>query len=518
MKVPETKEHVIKIHSYSNPMRRPIVGGSVGCHVRGVTLPHPDPEDIWTMIDGVKRRSAVKTPVAQKKLLRRLRQFVKNWLLQNLIPLSSQCDTSVDTWLDEKQNTYSVARKDELKRKWQKIGGVLRFKDFFVKAFMKDEHYPEYKHARGIYSRTDEFKCAVGPIFKLIEEEVFSHESFIKHIPVRDRPNYVKEMLFRPGSKYMATDYTSFESHFVREIFDSLEFELYDYMTQNLPEHDDFMYLVKHVIGGKNKIEFKHFTYEIEATRMSGEMCTSLGNGFSNLMLMLFACSLNGNENVKGVVEGDDGLFVMTGAPPDSSIFEKLGFTIKIDIYENLNEASFCGMIFDIDECLNVCDPRKKLASFGWFPRRYANSKQSKLKGLLRSKSLSFLFEYPGCPIVSKLALYGLRVTDGCRCEIDSSMSLYERERMNQALAYFKGKSEFVSEVPYGTRLLVERKFGISVDDQLRVEAYLDSLDDIVELEIDLNWPTDWLDYDRRYGHDLIKQDSFNDFPPIDFN
>lgn len=515
--MPDTKHHEIKIHSESKKELRPIVGASVGCNVKNVTLPHPDPEDLQTMIDGVKKRSAVKTPKWNKRKLRKFRQFVQRFIKENFKPISSQADISVDTWLDEKQKTYSQARKEELRNKWQKIGGILRCKDFRVKAFMKDEHYTEYKHARGIYSRTDEFKCAVGPIFKLIEEEVFSHPSFIKHVPVRDRPNYVKDMLYRPGSTYIATDYTSFESHFVREIMETIEFELYDYMTSELPNHHQFMNLVRNVIGGWNEIDFKYFTYEIEATRMSGEMCTSLGNGFSNLMLMLFACQENGNENVIGVVEGDDGLFSMTGAPPTESDFKDLGFTIKCETHAHLNEASFCGMIFDIDEGLGVTDPLKKLASFGWFPRRYARSKDSKLLGLLRSKSLSFLFEYPGCPIVSELALYGIRVTEGIHCKIDSSLDIYKKQKIKDALNYYSFNARVPSEIPHGTRLLVERKYGIDVSQQLEIEKYLRSLKSIQELDIDLNWPKDWLNYDERYAFVQAIHDKALEYPCIQF-
>lgn len=81
---------------------------------------------------------------------------------------------------------------------------------------------------------------------------------------------------------------------------------------------------------------------------MSGDMCTSLGNGFSNKMKAEFLAYKAGGT-IDGFVEGDDGLFV-TNFELRSSDYEKLGFTIKIEEIADPCEASFCGMIFGEDE------------------------------------------------------------------------------------------------------------------------------------------------------------------------
>jgi len=149
----------------------------------------------------------------------------------------------------------------------------------------------------------------------------------------------------------------------------------------------------------------------------------------------------------------------------------------------SITEASFCGIIFSIDDLINITDPLSELLSFGWTTHRYAKSKPSLRKMLLRCKSMSLAFQYPGCPILSSLAQYGLRVTSSYNVKryITNSrnMSEWDREQYLQSLAF--GRAPVV---PPGmsSRLLMERKFGISVEDQLSIEKYLDGLRSISPL------------------------------------
>lgn len=487
---------------------------SLGCHVKGIAQPHPCPHDPKTIKAGVRKRFAIRPPKGEKQLLEKLRAFVRRWLGTNLVPLASDAETSVDKWLAN--TAYPAWRQDELRAKWEKVTDIRcppRTKKgqnpyFMCKSFVKDECYPEFKHARAINSRSDEFKCAVGPIFKLIEEQVYKHPAFIKHVPVALRPDYIMKMLYSEGAEYMATDYTAFESLFVKDLMDACEFELYDYMTKNLPSDPkagNFMTLIREVILGTNVCEFKNFTVELEATRMSGEMCTSLGNGFSNLMFMLFMCEEVGCKEVKGVVEGDDGLFTMVGSPPTAQDFARLGLVIKADMHTSINTASFCGIIFDPEDKVNVTDPRDVLATFGWASGKYAFS-QRKHKVLLRCKALSLAYQYPGCPVVQSLARYALRVTRGVDTshflEKDNVMDRWQKDQLQEAMRDERNLRDVVRVVPMNTRVLVEKLFGISIEQQQAIEAYFDGLNTLTVLDhtaISLNMSNVWGEYADKY-------------------
>lgn len=486
---------------------RPVTQVSLGCHV-DVALPHPCPHDPATKVAGVRMRAARRPPKPNRKLLHgEFRQFVRAWLRKNLKPLSPFSDTSFETWLAGTH--YPLWRKEELRVKWEAFTHIddPRKKYRMVKSFMKDEVYPSYKHARGINSRSDEFKCYMGPFFKLIENEVYKIHHFIKHIPVAQRSKLIQETLYKEGARYMATDYTAFESLFTEELMGVCEFELYDYMTQALPEHNLFMRECYETLGGENICEWKDFVVRIMATRMSGEMCTSLGNGFSNLMFMLFMCERKGCTEVDGYVEGDDGIFSMIGEPPTSTDFAELGLNIKIEVHDRLSTASFCGIIFDEHDCLNVTDPREVLATFGWTTSNYKRASRKKLDVLLRAKAMSLAYQYPGCPVISSLAQYGLRVTRSVCIdrifEKNHQMSMWEKDQLREAQANFS-KVKTVA-VPMATRLLVEEMYNLPVNIQLEIEEYLDSLDTLTKLDIPILRdlvPSDWCDYYDTY---LIK-------------
>lgn len=448
---------------------------------------------------GVRKRFASRPPDIDEGLLKELGDFVDDFLLKNLVPLSPNSDVSVETWLSKTR--YTKGRREELLQCYRQFPHCgERF--FACKGFMKDETYPAYKHARGINSRHDRFKCEVGPIFKLIEEQVYSLKWFIKHVPVAARSKHIRDCLYALGRKYYATDYTAYESLFVKELMDRVEFRLYDYMTQFLPVHDHFMDLCEDVLAGVNKIVYKFFTIYLPATRMSGEMCTSLGNGFSNLMFALFVAYKSGCE-IDGFVEGDDGIFaLLKGQGLDVSLFTRIGLNIKLEEHVDLCSASFCGIIFDEQDCINVTDPREVLASFGWTTNRYVKAGKGLRLDLLRAKSLSYAHQYPGCPIIDSLAKFGLRMTRSR----DIRYFVAERWQVNQwereQLLDVLYADIPVVEISMRTRLLIENKFGVTVELQLSIEHYLDSLVTLGPLEIpcfDLMTPQSWRDYYVRY-------------------
>lgn len=476
--------------------RRPVVQTSLGCHVSGFAMPSPCPHDPDTMVAGVLKRFLTKPPTADNDMLEALSLFVDDWLATNLVPLAPDTDLSVETWLSK--TNYPEWRRKDLLEQWRACRDIYDPKFESCSCFQKRETYPAYKHARAINARHDVFKCRFGPIAKAIEEVVYTHPSFIKHVPVRDRPEYIKNMLYRDGAKYYATDYTSFEAQFTKDIMSSVEMKLYSYMCQHLPQSHE-MELIGEVLTGRNVCKFKNFVVEVDATRMSGEMVTSLGNGFSNLMFMLFMCKWKGCTGVSGVVEGDDGLFAITGSAPTKEDFSALGLNIKMETHHSLSTASFCGIIFDDVDMANVTSPLDELVNFGWTCGRYERSKQSKLKSLLRCKALSLAYQYPGCPILQSLAQYGLRVTrshDIRKVLAGRSFNQWERDQLVSMLKDERG----VPFKPVGmrTRLLVEERYGIPVSVQLSIEQSLDAMTELQVLDFPILssiCPRDWSHY-----------------------
>lgn len=467
------------------------VAVSLGPHLEGAAMCHPSMTDADMSAAGVCARFGRAPPPADPDILKRFAAFVSAWLNKNLMPLEPDTDVTFATWI-EKTN-YPAWRKAQLCA--CVVFNIFANTAWFMcKSFIKDEWYPSFKHCRGINSRSDEFKCAIGPWFKVIEEVLFKLPYFIKKIPVDLRPQYIYDKLYLQGAKYLVSDYTSFEALFTDELMIACEFQLYKYMTSKIPGHKDFYRMLDEVLAADNKCKYRDFIAELRATRMSGEMCTSLGNGFSNLMFILFICSELGST-VDGVVEGDDGLFVINGPIPKESDFERLGLRVKLAVHDRLSDASFCGLLFDERDLINVTDPRKELATFGLGTAKYMSAKPSTLKSLLRCKALSLVHQYRGCPILQELGLYGLRVTQGIdhRSYMNSRhIDMWHRDKLIEASKCLKNISSVIKTPPLNTRLLVERLFNITVAEQLEIEDYLRNKNDLSPIRLNLEMPRDW--------------------------
>jgi hypothetical protein len=444
-------------------------------------------------------------------------------LREELTPLSADSDCTAKTWLAN--SPYPLWRKRELQEIDDDYWGCITPENVSrlskglptinqyckLNSFVKDETYPTYKSARSINSRTDQFKVRVGPIFKLIEHELFALPYFIKHTPVDERATEIKRELFQAGSKIIGTDYTSYESVFTKEYMETCEFQLYHYMTQNLPDQDWYQIVTK-TLAGRNHCQYRNkFTLVVDATRMSGEMCTSLGNSFSNLMSMLFIAEELKLESVRVRVEGDDGLSTFFGTTPTALDFEEIGLIIKIDEYETLTEGSFCGIIADEDEMINVTDPIRTLLDFGWTSREYVDAGLKKKLQLLRAKSLSLAYQYPGCPILSSLAQYGLRMSKDAHIYM-KNMNTWQRDRFSQLYEKHKDNVPF-RETGFKTRLLVEKRYGISISDQLNIESYLDNKNDLSPISnqaVMSNCHVDVVDYYSKYAFEFDVSELMN--------
>jgi hypothetical protein len=491
---------------------RPVVRVSLGCHLIGKAQPHPDPWDPLTTQAGVCKRFAFRPPEIDEKLYHRLLEFTRKYLSEHseYTPLPVDADVSFDTWVNN--INHPEWRKQQFRDcvKTMEDNGetILNWKHWRVKSFMKDETYPKFKHARAINSRSDEFKSKVGPWFAAIEKAVYKDPSFIKHVPVRDRPDYIVKRLYREGAHYYATDYSAYESLFVKELME-VEFMLYEHMTQLVPGHDQFMWLVRNVLPGRNRCYFKHFKVSIDATRMSGEMCTSLGNGFANLMFMLFLCEEVGATDVVGVVEGDDGLFVLCGSPPSANDFARLGLIIKMEEHVEISTASFCGIVFDPVDRNNLFNPFEILTSFGWTTAEYAKSRDKRLLMLLRAKGLSFAYQYPGCPIIQELAHYALRMTRGISIGrlLKGRLNAWYRDQLLEAIRAKDGTTR--KTVGMNSRLLVEKLYGIKIGEQLKIEEYLLAQTTLHPLDIDVRVHEDCETYWHNYVYEIpLKWDS----------
>lgn len=343
-----------------------------------------------------------------------------------------------------------------------------------------------------------------------MEHEICKLPWFIKYIPVSDRPVAIMNKLYVEGARYVCTDYTSFEAHFTPEVMWALEEPIYKYMTKNLDAttRDTFLGIWKNVVCGTNSISVGNsFRATIEGVRMSGEMNTSLGNGWCNLVLFLYALYSNGAswddifEGCPGFVEGDDGIFrVPDHLAPTTEQMEKLGFCLKIDTVDDIAEASFCGQVFEPADMVVVTDPIEVLMKLSWLPRRYVGCSPATALELLKAKAQSALFLYNGCPIITVACV---RILDLLK-EVKFTKKSYNFFDTYHKQAFRDSHGTIAREIPTATRELVARRYGISIDMQSVIESKLKS----VEL-----YEPYFLDLPASYDHYTRCTDSYVNFP-----
>lgn len=489
---------------------------SLGCHLIGAASPVPDLKHTHSALLGVEKRVATNMPLITRARLRRLRRFTDRWLKKNFSQYIFAPDErfEFDEWIE--QTPYTRMRKEQLRTENDKAKNCMFDQKWSkVKCHVKDECYSEYKYPRGIYSRTDAYKTLVGPFFDKLGSNLFKSRWFIKTIPVHERPAKLLE-LFGDKPNLYCTDYSSFEATFVAQLMRVVEFRLYRFVLQNHPWQDVLLKLIS-VISRSSRCEFWSFCFTIVAKRMSGEMNTSLGNGFFNMILSFFLAEEVGNKYYDGMFEGDDGIQWVDRVRPTAQNYRDYGCNIKIDIPTCMNEASFCGNVFDVDAKDIVVNPIEAILSFAYTGKQYIKASRVTKLALLKAKSLSMLYTYPACPMLRAVALYGLRITnhikiDVTRQKISKSFeyrNLYNKQQMEDALDNYDKlmeDSRVSRQIHINTRILVQNKYKIPMDMQIRFEEYMNNKQDlspIVFKELLEFVHPDTIDYFNTYGANI---------------
>lgn len=396
------------------------------------------------------------------RFYQRLRSYCRLFIRRHFTPVPRSSYTEkpdlFQWWLD--RSTYTQTRKKQLYELWVNTRHrVLQVKDFICKAFVKLESYEKPKFPRAIVSRSDAYKCFSGPWFALIETMAYASPFFIKHVPVAERGSVVQR-LAAAGTKILSSDFSSFELHANARVQRCVELQFYAYMLREIPEAALFLKTHAQVATKDQVLYGKHHRFVIPACRMSGETCTSLGNGITNLILVNFVTHVFGGQVVDGLVEGDDGLYAISGHIPTQQEFREAGCDVKLEQHEDLNTAGFCSMFFvDVDgQRIMMRDFREKLVKFGWTTSALRFGSPEVLLQLLRGSATALACELGSCPVLWIVAREVLSMTVGMKPIID-----------NDGFHWYTSAVSLRAP-PIAARMAYERLFNVSVADQLALE------------------------------------------------
>jgi len=446
-----------------------------------------DREDKVNLECGFRKRLAPLMPLPDLKILEEIRIFVRKVCHAYLVPLKyRRWDKSfVGEWLSQIDHYNGQRKKQLLDAAERVVMNGLNECDYIIKAFVKNEFYECEKFIRWICSRLDTFKSYVGPYIKLAEREIFGKFScFVKHMT----PDEIALKLhdFKGDKRKLETDYSSFESGFSPEYVDVVECELWRYMFQDNPEVLDAIMKVYYqdkngVIKPRRElIKNKFCTMQVMGCRMSGEMWTSLANGFSNMINILFLAEKKGINIHHLLIEGDDGLTGLDSEAFSESDFEQLGFKIKIEYAKDMRDTFFCGICVD-DEGNLVCSI-EQICRFPWSnaPCYFKCPRHVKIE-LLRAKAMSLFCLGRHTPIAGVLATQVIKLIGLGKFRCPDAFSSWKMQTLDRFTELFSTDKVHVTQ---SARFLFAHKYNISVELQLSIERFILSCHSLEELYI----------------------------------
>lgn len=453
-----------------------------------------------------RKRLAGKRPPINNLFLTTIESITKEFLTTNFKPLpyiENDMDKYFKKWLEDNK-TYVEGRKKQLRLAYYLLSTRnhpyrLTNKDYTCKSFIKRELYEEAKNARIINSRTDSFKVMVGPFIHYLERIMYPKQYdfrgqkshfFAKGISPRDLPSNIMRLNKYPF--FLETDYSSFEGSFDPCYVDVVECELWRYMFKNNPiilsaimntylDHDKNGRLQPRI----QNLESDMYHAKVRGARMSGEMWTSLGNGFSNLMNMITICTLKGIK-FDGMVEGDDGLFGLTANTIDQHDFESLGFSIKMKYAKQLLDTDFCGNYINT-ETENVILPPEQIVRLAWTHSSvyFKQSHQKKL-ALLRMKVMSTYVMGKNTPILGPLCYKIMHLIGPGDMLHEVSSKWYD-----QLILENIKNSEFDQvSIKDSDRQYYNYRFGITISDQISLEKIIAHAKNLKELYLPYQFMT----------------------------
>jgi hypothetical protein len=363
----------------------------------------PDRHDPHTVECCFLARLMRDLPVPQQEALQGLSDYVRDFVAT----LPKVDKLPFEDWLNS--TSYNDNRKDQLRTAELELRGGYPTKKqrSAISTHIKNESYASLKNSRAINSRSDIFKAWSGPYFKAIENLVYDLDGdvrFIKHIPMNQRATEIAKLKCA-GCHYYATDFTAYESHFTPAFLWACECQLYQAVLEERAGR-----IIAKTLAGPNRMSTRTgISATIMGRRMSGDMCTSLGNGFANMMLIKYIVHTKGGH-VAGFVEGDDGIFA-TDVVITEEDYLALGFTIKIIEVPDPCVASFCGLIFGENGDV-IRDPVRFVQKYFW-TSSFLTARPRIMNELLRAKALSAYYETPNCPIIQAIVQWSLDNTTG---------------------------------------------------------------------------------------------------------
>jgi len=337
-----------------------------------------------------------------------------------------------------------------------------------VRNFIKVEPMAKCSDPRNISPRNDATLATLGPYFSAIEHRASSLPFLIKGCDIPARAVKMSSLLGWPD--YYEIDYSRFDLSISAEVISQYE-HAWVSLVYPPSTHPGFWQTLVSTLITSGVSEYG-ITYSLPGSRCSGDPHTSVGNGLLNAFLTWL---ITYDKDCAYFCEGDDG--IIGCSPPigdEIEIIPDLGFMLKIEHYNHIDECSFCGMyLLDARGTLKMySDPLRTLSKI------HVCCADGSPNNLIVAKALSVLNLNPSTPIITAFCRHILNVV--------RSRLLNPRNR-NRLAAAVKRVAPWMVYMPFrytpyyaepcpATRAAFAARTGISPALQIEYEKYLLSL------------------------------------------
>lgn len=349
-------------------------------------------------------------------------------------------------------------------------------KDSFITEMQKLEFYDVEKLAdkedRGIQYRTPTYNAALARHLHNVEpaiyRQLFNQDAtpiVAKGYSPLERGLIIDAMASRfVEPMFVLADHSRFDAHVNAELLEE-EHRTYLRLRGYAPELQTLLSWQKKSKG----VSHGGVKYHVTAKRMSGDLNTALGNTLLNWAMLASFIRIN-KLDADLFLDGDDSVMILEKQdfPDLAAHCLKFGMVTEVVVVDDIHHAEFCQsrLIYTRIGPVMVRNPWKTLDVMTKTPRFIREQKSA--NGVLAATAIGELMQAPGVPVIAPAAAALARWTGEVPVHITP-------DDFGRFLVY--RTTTVVERVDPTARVELEHAWGMSISEQLALEAYYEQFD-----------------------------------------
>lgn len=402
---------------------------------------------------------------------------------------------------------YPLKRREELTSARESTLRLMALttQDARVKCFLKNETSSKMTDPRNISPRSDNFLSILGPAISAVEHRILDlspeHTPLVKGLSLGARSDRMSSRL-RGYSHYIETDYSRFDRSISKPMLVLQDI----FLTASFPQSE---YPLIHqalrlaqTTKGSSEYGIK---YALEGTRCSGDAHTSIGNGLLNAFNTYVCLRHMPRDDWTSVHEGDDGIIGVRNGREEEAMWALtqltvLGFDVKIAMYNQIEDASFCGRHFYVENA-KIRDHADILRSLDKFHTSVSNGKDLPL---VLAKARSYYHTDRHTPLIGPLTSSLVNALRG-KVSFSAAKRALHREKKNRWVLNDENinVTDHCPEIDITVEARVSclRRTGITIPQQLLLEGAYGEMARMQEILVVPRIPREWVTREDGYVH-----------------